>query len=69
MQVFSVKFLITRQDEVPIFKKIFSARDLMPVALKEKPVIVSEVLWADDKSKPYKNIFGGCPWRWCASSP
>jgi len=21
------------------------------------------------ENKPYKHIFGDCPWQWCASSP
>ena len=41
----------------------------MPVTRATKSVKLDSVLWADDKSKPYKNKFGGRPWRWCASSP
>lgn len=50
------------QDEVPNLKKTAAARDLMPVTEGSFSVRLISVLWADDKSKPYKNIFGGYPW-------
>jgi len=58
---FSVNFLKLLQDEVPILRKMFAARVLMSVSFFRKPASLCEVLWADDKSKPYKNIYGGCP--------
>lgn len=57
------------QDEAPNFLKSLAARLLMPVTEAADSVKLASVLWADDKSKPYKNMYGDCPWRWCASSP
>ena len=58
---FSAQILILLQDEVPNFKNSPAARLLMSVSFVRNSVNLVEVLWADDKSKPYKNIYGGCP--------
>lgn len=50
------------QDEALNFKINLAARLLMPVTKARNSVTLIEVLWADGKSKPYKNNFGGCPW-------
>ena len=56
---FSAHIPTALQDEAPILKKFVAARDLMPVTRARKAATVEEVLWADDKSKPYKNNFWG----------
>lgn len=52
---FSVEFLMMLQDEILNFQKLRAARLLMPGTRARFSGRLCLVLWADDKSKPYKN--------------
>lgn len=58
---FSATFLNLLQDEAPIFIFILSARLLMSIFYMRIQCSLIAVLWADDRSKPCKNIYGGRP--------
>jgi hypothetical protein len=54
--LFSALFLKMLQDEAPILQFLLAARLLMSISFAKNSDSLCEVLWADDKSKPYKNI-------------